>query len=240
MRDSGEKASGRAPIGLVPARGGSKGLNNKNLRLIAGQPLIWHTVRAAVGARSLSHVFVSTDDEEIAAYCRSLDVEVIVHPASLSFDDVPTVGVIEWNARRLSRDADLVVLRATSPLRVADDIDDAVALFQTSPEADSLVSVYHIEGVHPMKLKRITNEGYLVDAYHREGHFPVQRQRLEPLYLRNGAIYILPSSLARQGKLWGDRCLAFAMPQARSININSEYDLRVAELLLTNPTDSIN
>lgn len=229
---------GRLPrvAGIIPARGGSTGLHRKNLRLLAGKPLIWHTVKSALSTSSLNFIVVSTEDDDIANYVSTLNVEVLRHPPELSTDSSPTFPVIQWvlnRLRRLGRNPDIcVVLRATSPLRTYKDIDTVVDLLMKDDAIDSVVSVGPAIGIHPVRLKRILPDGKLVDAFEPEGSYPKQRQSFELLYLRNGAIYASRSSIIEDGRLWGPNCLAYVMPEERSININTEFQFKVAELLI--------
>jgi CMP-N,N'-diacetyllegionaminic acid synthase len=235
-------AEGARPrvVGIIPARGGSSEVSGKNLRIVAGKPLIWYTVDAARRATTPDLVVVSTEDPEISDYARSLGVMVFNHPAELSGQDAPTFPVIQWDLSELHRREiapDIcVVMRATSPLRTADDIDRAVAILARHPQADSVVSVARATGIHPIRLKRVLSDNRLADAFPDvfgpEGSYPKRRQELEALYLRNGAVYAAKSSVVAKGGLWGSHCLAYEMPQERSININTETDLLLAELVI--------
>jgi len=124
------------------------------------------------------------------------------------------------------------VLRATSPLRTDRDIDTAVNLLVQDDSIDSVVSVGPAVGIHPVRLKRVLPDGKLVDAFESEGNYPQQRQSFESFYLRNGAIYASRSSIIEGKGLWGPNSLAYVMPEERSININTEFQFRVAELLI--------
>jgi CMP-N,N'-diacetyllegionaminic acid synthase len=222
--------------GIIPVRGGSTGLHRKNLRLLAGKPLIWYTIQAALSAASLNCLVVSTEDDDIAGYVTSLNVEVLRHPPELSTDSSPTYPVIQWVLNRLKLSGRsphiCVVLRATSPLRTDKDIDAAVNLLVQDDSVDSVVSVGPAVGVHPVRLKQILPDGRLVDAFEPEGSYPRQRQSFEPLYLRNGAIYASRSPIIEGEGLWGPRCLAYVMPEERSININTQFQFKVAEFLI--------
>jgi CMP-N-acetylneuraminic acid synthetase len=223
-------------IGIIPVRGGSKGVERKNMRSVAGHPLLWHTVTTARSAGILDRVIVSTDDSELAAYARSLRAEVVRHPPELSRDDSPTFPVIRWDLHELRQrsiePSIIAVMRATTPLRSADDIVESIRLLQCSTNADSVVSVVEAIGIHPVRLKRVVQDGYLQDAFEVEGRIPRRRQELEQLFLRNGAIYVSRPHVIDAGGLWGNRCLAYVMPEERSLNINTEYQLRLADLLL--------
>jgi CMP-N-acetylneuraminic acid synthetase len=229
------RLSGRIPA-IIPVRRGSVELPNKNMRPINGVPLLTYTITAAKQSGAVSRVIVSTDDEAAASLARSEGVEAIFHPSELSADDAPTVGVIVWNYRRLATEGaveTLLVLRATSPLRTSADIDNAVNLISRNPDADSLVSVVAIPGMHPIRMKRVLPDGMVVDAFEAEGYSPRRRQTLEQLYLRNGAIYIATARVLDDGRMWGEHCLAYVMPQERSVNINTAFDFEVAELFIS-------
>jgi CMP-N,N'-diacetyllegionaminic acid synthase len=225
-----------ANIGIIPVRGGSSGVAGKNMRIVAGRPLLWYAVESARAAESLHRVYVSTEDAGLADYAESIGVDVIRHPAELSLEHSPTYPVIRWDLEYLRRELEepsiIAVLRATTPLRMAVDIDEAVSLLQRSPGADSVVSVVEAIGVHPIRLKRVLASGGLVDAFEPEGNFPRRRQEFEKLFLRNGAVYASRPAVIDAGGLWGPNCLAYVMPEERSLNINSEHQLRVADLLL--------
>jgi N-acylneuraminate cytidylyltransferase len=224
-------------VGVIPMRGGSKGLPNKNLAPLNGMPLAAYTIKAAMRARNLQQVYVSTDGDEIADVCGALGVSVLRHPAELSLDDSPTFPVIRWAIDDLSSRGILfencAVLRVTTPLRSANDIDTAISMFLRTPDADSLVSVVALAGGHPKRLKKIDENGWIVDEFEPEGYYPVRRQSLDTVYIRNGGIYLSRCDIIRQGRLWGDRCMAYVMPPERSININTAYDLKLAEYFVS-------
>lgn len=224
---------------IIPARGGSQGVVGKNMRLLGGKPLIHHTIDAAKRASKVSLIVVSTEDEAIAQYAMSVGVKVLRHPASLSTDSSATYPVIRWALYELEQNGYVIdlcaVLRATTPLRTAADIDSAISMLIANPDADSVVSVRPAIGIHPIRLKRVEPDGRLVDAFESEGNSPKRRQEFERLYLRNGGIYAARRDVIGNDGLWGKHCLAYVMPEERSVNINTDYDFLVAQLLLTRP-----
>src|SRR5687767_6495291 len=127
-------------LAIVPVRGGSVGVPGKNMRPLAGRPLIWHTLQAAKQARSVADVYVATESEEIASFAQQNGVKVLMHSAELSGPTASTFPVIQQAVRRLSERYTIetyVTLRATSPFRTSDDIDDALATLAQHPKADS-------------------------------------------------------------------------------------------------------
>lgn len=219
-------------LGVIPARGGSKGVERKNIRLVAGKPLIAYSIEAAKHARSLTRFVVSTEDAEIAAVAKNFGAEVIARPKEIAEDTTPMVDVIKhvfhcFENRGETFDAGLI-LQPTAPLRTAEDIDLAIEIFEKS-NARSLVSVYQVSDCHPARMYRI-EEGVLIPLQEE----PKQRlrQALPPIFHRNGAIYLFRKSLLAEGSLMGDRPLPFVMPRETSINIDEEIDLDLADLLL--------
>jgi CMP-N-acetylneuraminic acid synthetase len=228
-------------LGLIPARGGSKGIERKNLAPLAGEPLLAHTCRAAAAAKSLTRWIVSTEDREIAQVAGGLGAPVrFQRPVELARDDTPALPVIEHAMEALEQldgfRADLVVLlQPTSPLRQAEHIDEAVAMLKADPQADSVVSVIRVpHQFTPSSLLRI-EDGYLVPALGGREEGPLRRQDKEAVYARNGAaVYVIRrETLLEQRSLFGQRCLPYEMNAASSVDIDGPDDLRYAEFLLS-------
>lgn len=224
--------------GLIPARGGSEGLPGKNLRLLNGKPLITHIVRAALAAKKIDSVFVSTDSEEIGAVARACGAKVIIHPAKLSSSTASTFGVIQ-NAVKVFRERGqypniVVTMRPTSPLCLPTDIDQAIKLLLKNLNTDSVISVVKSD-VHPYRILRINNKGELehFDKQSTEKNFPQRRQTFSDVYIRNGAIYVTRTHVIGADSLWGGHSIPFIMPKERSININDEMDFLLAESLIS-------
>lgn len=225
-------------IGIIPARGGSKRIPRKNLALCAGQPLLAHTLSAAKSSRLLGRIFLSTDDLEIAAYAREYGVEVpYLRPAHLAADDTSMVAVLQdlvgWLDRAEPSAIDAVVLlQPTSPLRTATHIDQAIGLFFSHPEAESVVSVVEPPHIfHPLKISKPSDRGlvpYIDGVPSAFGH-----RDLPTAYARNGpAVLIMRPSIIRRGELYGCPSLPYVMAPEDSIDIDEPLDLEIAELLL--------
>ncbi len=230
-------------LGIITARGGSKGVPGKNLKLLAGKPLLAYTVEAARASRSLDRVILSTEDEAIVAAGRALGCEVpFLRPAELSRDNTPHLPVIqhaaEWMREQAGYRPDAVmVLQPTSPLRTAGDIDAAIALLESSG-ADSVLSVSEVPvHSHPSRTLRLDAAGNAV--LFATGQ-PVRqrvnrRQDLPEAWVMNGAIYACRTEtlLAAEPSLYGDAVVAYRMPAERSISIDDLDDWAAAERLLT-------
>src|SRR4030066_411377 len=142
-------------LAIIPARGGSRGIPRKNVRLLCGKPLIAYTIETALSSKLIDRVVVSTEDEEIAGISKEYGAEVIKRPEELARDDSPTIDVVmhvlNWFEEKNEYFDIVVLLEPTSPLRKENDLDSAVRLFiQKIDEADSLISLgeIHLENPH--------------------------------------------------------------------------------------------
>lgn len=224
-------------IGLITARGGSKAIPRKNIKPLAGKPLIAWTIQAALASRRVERVIVSTDDDEIAQVAREWGAEVpFMRPPELAEDDSPHHDVVIHAMRWLESQPAapppdyVMLLQPTSPLRTAEDIDGAVAL-AAERDADAVVSVCPAHH-HPYFSKQIAPDGRLLDFMERpEGYLP--RQKLPPVYSLNGAIYLVRRKILLERDDWyTDRTYAYIMPPERSVDIDSPWDLHLVELIL--------
>jgi CMP-N-acetylneuraminic acid synthetase len=220
-------------LGVITARGGSRGIPGKNLALVGDRPLVVHAVLQAAAARTLSRTVVSTDSEDIAKACREAGGDVpFLRPAALARDETPTLPVLLHALRSVEAETGrryeyICCLQPTSPLRLPEDIDRAVTL-AIETGADSVVTV--CPAPHPAKIKKIENDRLVPYAVPEpEG---VRRQDLgPPAFRRNGAVYVFRRDTLLAGKLWGDDCRAVVMPPERSIDIDSPPDLELARVL---------
>jgi len=241
--DSTGQATGVSRVlGLIPARGGSKGVRRKNIAPLCGKPLLQYTADAALGSERLSRVVLSTDDAEIAETARRLGVEVpFMRPAVLAQDDTPMLPVILHALDELSRSGEsyeaVCLLQPTSPLRAASDIDAAVALLERTG-ADSVISFVDAGEHHPSRMKFLDATGRVVDPPFGEPVEGLRRQELPKLYLREGSIYLSRTrTLREKHSIKGDDCRALLMPEERVCNIDTPFDLFLAEQLLLNYAD---
>lgn len=231
-------SAGPTCLGLIPARGGSKGVPGKNILPVGGVPLIGWTIRAALGAQTISRVVVTTDCEEIASIAAQLGAETpFLRPGRYATDTADSMGLVkhalDWLKSNEGYEPDIVVLlQPTSPLREAQDIDRAMSLFIDRAGAhDTLVSVSEVHK-HPYLSVKIGEDGYLTPFL--ENSERGRRQDLPLVHATNGAIYIGYADYYREsGTFFGERTIAFNMPQSRSLDVDTEWDIRVADLLLT-------
>jgi len=225
-------------LGVIPARGGSKGVARKNLREVGGRPLVaWSVAVAREAADVLYRTVVSTDDEEIAEVCRGLGADVpFLRPPDLGGDRVPMVPVLRHAVRAVEEEEGrpvdrVMLLQPTNPFRTADDIREAVRL-ASQGECDSVISVVRVFHVHPILMKRIEDDRLL--PYCVEEEEGTRRQDYDPpAYMRNGAIYLTErDTLVERGSIWGETIRPYVMPAERSVGIDSELDLKLADLLM--------
>ena len=220
-------------LGLIPARGGSQGVPGKNLRPLAGRPLLAYTARDAL-ASGLDRVVLSTDDEAIAAVGRELGLDVpFLRPAELATSEAPTLGVVVHALDALAAAGDafdaVCLLQPTSPVRDPGLIDECVQRLADSG-ADSVVTVRAVPlDFHPDWTYRLGDEGEL--TLFNGGLEPAtRRQDLTPAFHRDGAVYVTRSEVARSGSLYGGRTVA-VVGTGPSVNIDTEEDFRRAEEL---------
>ena len=223
-------------LGVIPARGGSKGIPDKNLMLVGGRSLLAYTADAARGSTRLTRTIVSTDDERIAACARSLGLDVpFMRPSALAGDDVPMLPVLQhavetMNAGGFTADV-VVLLQPTSPLRRGEHIDAAIAALERA-DADSVVSVVEVpHQFNPVSV--MCMEAGLLKPF-LDGPTVLRRQDKPRLYARNGpAVLAVRASVLKEGSLYGTRTWPLVMSPEDSVDIDTPWDLRLVESVLS-------
>jgi CMP-N,N'-diacetyllegionaminic acid synthase len=226
-------------LAIIPARGGSKGIPRKNVRLLGGKPLLAYTAEAALAARSLERIILSTEDEEIAAVGRACGLEVpFLRPPELAQDTTPTLPVLQhavaWLEQRGARFDAVCLLQPTNPFRRPEDIDGCIRLLETS-QADSVISVLPVpDSYNPYWVYLLASDGILRLSTGEAAPIP-RRQELPAAYHRDGAVYVTRRDvLVEGGTLYGARVVGYPMDPARSVNLDSPEDWLEAERLLAN------
>ena len=209
-------------LGLIPARGGSKGIPRKNLALVAGRPLLAWTVDAARDATELTRVVVSTDDDEIAD---AAGVDALRRPADLADDETPMLDVVRHAVEELAPDV-VVLLQPTSPLRRPEHVDAAVRLLLESG-ADAVVSV--VEVPHRYRPDALMD---LVDGRLTPRGTARTRQEKAVVYARNGPAVLVVRAATLGSDLYGGDCRPYLMDERDSLDVDTPFDLELAELLL--------
>ncbi len=224
-------------LGLIPARGGSKGVPRKNLKLLRGKPLLQYTAEAALAAGQLSRVVLSTEDEEIAELGRRCGLEVpFIRPSELGRDETPMLPVAQHAMRMLEEaggrfDA-LCLLQPTNPLRRAEDIDACIELLAES-SADAVVTVLPVPieyNPHWVYFKNL--DGFLRLSAGESAPIP-RRQELPSAFHREGSVYVTRRDVLMDGdSFYGSRLIGYPMDAERSINIDTMEDWERAEKML--------
>lgn len=222
-------------IAVIPARSGSKGLKNKNIKNLNGKPLLAYSIDAAKEAKLFDVVHVSTDSEEYAGIAEEYGAEVpfLRNPVTAS-DTAGTWDIVryvlkEYKARNELFDV-VTVLQPTSPLRTSQDIQNAYAFF-LDKQANMISSVCEME--HSPLWSNTLPEDLSMSDFENEEYAFLPRQRLPLYYRENGAIYIIKArQLFLDINIYKDKCYAYIMDKNHSVDIDSQYDFEVARALL--------
>jgi len=198
-------------LGITPARGGSKGIPRKNIREIAGKPLIAWTIEAALRSDLLDRYIVSTEDPEIARVSKEFGAEVLDRPADLATDKATTLSVLQHALNNIRADI-IVLLQCTSPVRHEGLIDRCIRHFIESG-ADSVAT------------------GYMCDLY-EWGSYSARRQDLPAFFHDDGNVYVLRADLVRKGDLWGDDMHRIVVSKEQTFEIDDDFDFWINEQIL--------
>lgn len=224
-------------LGLIPARGGSKGVPRKNIRFLAGKPLLAYTAEAALAATHLTRIVLSTDDEEIAEVGRSCGIEVpFLRPAELAEDTTPTLPVVQHAVHFLEsrgqRFDAICLLQPTNPLRQASDIDGCIELLERA-EADTVFTMLAVPAEHNPHWVYFPNaDGSLRLSTGEAAPIP-RRQELPPAFHREGSVYVARRDVVMtKNSLYGAKVLGFEIERSRSVNIDTLEDWTKAETLV--------
>lgn len=223
---------GRSVLGIIPARGGSKGVPRKNVRLLAGKPLLAWTIEAGTAATCIDRLILSSEDPEIIDVAREYGCEVpFVRPAGLASDDAPGMAPVMHAMDALGERFDYVVLlQPTSPLRTAEDIDAAARRCLDVP-APACVSV-SLAAESPYWMFTIDDRSLLRLLVPQE-KVVERRQELPDAYVLNGAVYVSEwEHVAQHGTFMTPQTVAYVMPQDRSYEIDTELDFIVVRSLM--------
>jgi len=229
---------GKTILGLITARGGSKGLPGKNVRLLGGKPLIAWSIEQGLQSKYLDQVIVSTDSDEIAELAGKCGAEVpFMRPKALATDEAKSIDVIIhaldfYKEKGMEFDY-LMLLEPTSPLREVEDIDRCIESLIGHADAESIVSVARIEGVHPDFTVIINRDGFIRKMDGSADFAIIRRQELTDLYFFEGTIYLSEVGVLFSKKsFYHDKTLAYVVPRWKSLEIDELQDLICAEALL--------
>ena len=226
-------------LAIIPARGGSRGVPGKNIRLLNGKHLICHTIEEALKSKFLHRVIVSTDDAVIASISEKCGADVIQRPAELARDDSPRIDAIFHviDSMKDYMPPDIVILlQATSPLRNTEDIDAAIELYYNCKcDSVSVISMCKVDH-SPYWCFKFDDDHEFKPLFGDE-YLRMRRQELPEIYRPNGSIYITSlSNLNKNKEFYCDYIIPYIMPVERSIDIDEEIDFMIAEQLIKKGT----
>lgn len=223
-------------IAIIPARGGSKGVKDKNIIDLEGKPLIYYTLKEAEKVSEISRIIVSTESEQIKLVCDEIgDYIPFMRSDELAQDHSRTIDVVKNIITRLEKEYNEIydyvcLLQPTSPLRMAKDIQNCIDIIKEQGNG-SVVSLTKVDEPHPYKMKVIENGE--VKPFMKGTDSSIPRQELPEIFELNGAIYLCETSkLIKENTFFGEPSSPYIMPMERSVNINNHFDLRQARYLL--------
>ena len=225
-------------IAIIPARGGSKQIKNKNIKKFLGKPLIHWTIEAAINSNSIDKIYVSTDSQLIIKKCRKFKnkISILKRPKNLAKDNTKMIDVIKNflknNFLKKKNFLGLMILQPTSPLRNFEDIKKSCELFLKN-KPDSLISINKIN--HRYNPESIYKKnGIYIKKYNNKKIIPL-RQKKDSFFAGNGAaIYITSKKNLNKFIIGGKKIIGYEMPPNRSIDIDTEFDFKIAEMIKKN------
>ena len=226
-------------LAIIPARGDSKGLPGKNIRLLAGLPLIVHSILFSKLCPAIDRCVVSTDSEEIAEVARAQGEAVpFLRPAELARDETPSILVLQHGLREMEvregrRFESVLLLQPTSPARQPEDLSRAISILEEDSRSIGVVAV-SIPGFNPRYVCVEEKDGYLVGAFNREKTY-ARRQDVPPVYRISGLLYLWRRDYvvqASEEQLFAGPHRMLMIPRERAVDIDDLYDFRLAEILV--------
>ena len=221
-------------LAIIPARGGSKGIKDKNIKLLNRKPLIYYSIHEALESNIIQEIIVNTDSEKIASVSKKYGANIpFLRSKELATDEASTVDVIEstlnyYEQRNINFDY-FILLQPTSPLRTREDILRAFEILEQK-NAKSIVSVCEAEH-SPFLMNTLDNDLKMDNFIKRENN--TRRQDFDKYYRLNGAIYISEVKNFLESKtFYGEGSYAYIMPNNRSVDIDNEIDLKLAEIIM--------
>ena len=226
-------------LALIPARGGSKGVPNKNIKLLGGKPLINYTIEAALACAEIENLIVSTDSLEIAQVSRTAGANTpFIRPDELATDSSPSIDTVIHAVEFLRDNAGLnydavCLLQPTSPFRTTEDIREAIQKFSES-EADSLISVRKVpHQFNPHWVFEQNADNNFLRIATGESEIIPRRQELPPAYFRDGSIYLVKTEvLLKKRSLYGKKIAFHLSENPIFVNIDTLEDWEEAEQIL--------
>lgn len=225
-------------LAIIPARGGSKRVPNKNKKKLAGKELVRYAIEATMHAKKVTSIVVSSDDQDILNIVGEYPTIIAINrPLDISGDQAPAITYVnhalDFMVQNYAMYYDIIVIvQPSSPFTLGMDIDKTIALLENHYEADSAVSVMKLDhAIHPVKLKTLVDnelKPFFEDENGRMADF-----ELPELYVRNCSVYVSRIESIKKNLIIGEKCLGYIMPRERSIDINEPIDFAFAEFLMS-------
>jgi len=216
---------------IIPARGGSKGVPKKNIKILGDKPLIAHAIDCAKASQKTTRIVVSTDSAEIAEVSKQYGSEVILRPEDLATDSSNVVTAVLHVYEELKENFEVIVLlQPTSPLRTGTDLDNIISIFEEDSNVDSVISVIPMDDMHPARMYNLgTNDELFPLIQDLE---TARRQDLAPVYYRNGCFYAVRTTVFLEEKSFMvTHKKAYLMNADWLANIDTPRDFKIAEIL---------
>jgi len=223
-------------LAIIPARGGSKGVENKNIKKLNGEPLISHTIKEAKKSKYISKIIVSTDSLEISDISKKYGAKVpFIRPKNLATDKSLTYDVVKHCVdfyKHQNQVFDIILLlQPTTPFRSVNQIDKAIEILSKEKDFNSIVSVVDVDGNHPHRMKIIKN-GQLLNYIDQGFEDMSPRQSLPKVYIRSGSIYAIRyEAFLKEKSLVSSKCLPLVISHEESINVDTINDFNYCEFI---------
>ncbi|MFC1626954.1 cytidylyltransferase domain-containing protein [Patescibacteria group bacterium] len=220
-------------LGIVPARSGSKSVKHKNIKLLAGKPLIYYSIKVGLDCKQIDKLVVSTDSQKYAKIARKYGAGVILRPKGLAEDDTPMIPVLQHAVKQIESKREkvevVILLDPTSPLRTAEDVKKCLDKLKL-PETDSVVTVCKVEH-NPYYVMVEEENNYLKYSLFKPEKKIKRRQDAQSVYRVNAAVYAIKRDVLMKGQIFTKKTRMVKMPQKRSGHIDSQDDFKYVEYL---------
>lgn len=221
-------------LAITPARGGSKGVFRKNIKILCGKPLIYYSIKSALNSRYIDRLVVSTEDDEIAEISKKYNSEVIKRPKELATDHAPSIPVYKHVLKFLKEKENyqpdiVVIIQPTSPLRDVEDVDRCIEKLFIE-KSDSVITVRRVKH-SPQFMVELDEKKRIKYLFNRKNI--TRRQDAKEVYIPNGAVFVTWSkTIIEKNTDRGPDTRAIIMPMERSVDIDTEFDFYMAEKLM--------
>lgn len=222
-------------LGIIPARSGSKSVKDKNIKPLAGKPLMSYSIKAGLACKKINKLVVSTDSQKYTQLAEFYGAEVIERPSELAQDDTPMIKVLQHAVKEIEKQGEkveiVVLLDPTSPLRLVKDIEACLEELN-KPETKSVVTVTEAEHNPYFVMTKIQKSGFIKYPLFKIKGDITRRQDAPKVYRINAGVYAIKKNVLMRGKIFTDQTRAIIIPEERTSHIDTELDFKFTEFLL--------